>query len=135
VRLFKSLINVGSTFSCLTQSILKDQIGRNIFTYVDGIHKGKVLGYLVSRKGIEANPDRIRPITEMHQLQKVKEVQKLTGRITALNMFILKSVKRCLPFLKVLRGGRGFAWAQSKELHSKTSNHTRQTSPPCLAQP
>jgi hypothetical protein len=33
----EGLKNVGSTFSCPTKKILEDQMGRNIFTYVDGI--------------------------------------------------------------------------------------------------
>jgi hypothetical protein len=44
-----------------------------------------VLGCLVSMKGIEANPDKIRAITHMQPLQNRKEVQKLIGRIAALN--------------------------------------------------
>jgi hypothetical protein len=63
---------------------------------------GKVLGYLVSRKVIEANPDKIKAIAEMHLPQIVKEVQKLTNRIAALNGFISKSAKCSLPFLNVL---------------------------------
>jgi hypothetical protein len=37
VRMPKGLKNVGSTFSRLTKKILEDQMGRNIFTYVDDI--------------------------------------------------------------------------------------------------
>jgi hypothetical protein len=33
----EGLKNVGSTFSRLTKKILEDQMGRNIFTYVDDI--------------------------------------------------------------------------------------------------
>jgi hypothetical protein len=38
------------------------------------IHRGKVLGYLFSRKGIEANPYKNRAIAEMHPTRTVKEV-------------------------------------------------------------
>jgi hypothetical protein len=51
---------------------------------VFGIHKGKVLGCLVSTKGIEANPDKIRALVEMQDPVSVKDVQKLTGRVAAL---------------------------------------------------
>jgi hypothetical protein len=44
-----------------------------------GITRGKVLGCLVSTKGIEANPDKIRAITQMQLPQSRKDVQKLTG--------------------------------------------------------
>jgi hypothetical protein len=58
------------------------------------------------------NPNKIRPIVEMHPPHTMKEVQKLTGHIAALNRFISKSVKRSLSFLKVMRGAKDFAWAQ-----------------------
>jgi hypothetical protein len=82
----------------------------NLEKCVFGIHMGNVLGYIVSRNGIEANPNKIRAIAEMHPPQIVKEVQKLTCRITAGNRFILKSAEHNLPFLKVLRGPKNFAW-------------------------
>jgi hypothetical protein len=52
---------------------------------VFGITKGKVIGCLVSTKGIEANPDKINAITQMQPPQSRKDVQKLTGRIASLN--------------------------------------------------
>lgn len=63
---------------------------------------GKVLGYIVSRKGIKANPNKIKAIVEMHPPQTVKEVQKLIDRIAAMNRVISKSVECSLPFQKVL---------------------------------
>jgi hypothetical protein len=39
-----------------------------------------------------------------------KEVQRLTGRIAALNRFISKSVERNLPFFKALKGGDKIEW-------------------------
>jgi hypothetical protein len=38
------------------------------------IHKEKVLGCLVSKKGIEANPDKIRALVEMQDPVSVKDV-------------------------------------------------------------
>jgi len=45
-----------------------------------------------------------------------KEVQKLTGRIAALNRFISKLTECSLPFFKALRGGDKVEWGpeQSK---------------------
>jgi hypothetical protein len=138
--------NVGSTFPRLTKSILKNQMGRNIFTYVDnivvasknkeehlldlveifanmrkarlclnpekcifGVQQGKILGYLVSHRGIEANPVMIQAIMDMAPLQSTRDVQRLTGRLTALNIFISRSTKWSLPFLKTLRRAKDFA--------------------------
>jgi hypothetical protein len=52
---------------------------------VFGVSRGKLLGCLVSVKGIEANPDKINAIACMKPLGSRKEVQRLTGRIAALN--------------------------------------------------
>jgi hypothetical protein len=75
---------------------------------VFGILKGKVLGCLVPTKGIEANPDKIRALMEMQDLVSVKDVQKLTGRVAALNRFIPRAAERSLPFFQVLRSARNF---------------------------
>jgi polyhydroxyalkanoate synthesis regulator phasin len=57
---------------------------------------------LVSTKGIEASPDKIKAILLMQSLQTRKELQKLTGRIAVLNRFIAKLAERILPFFSVL---------------------------------
>ena len=49
---------------------------------------GKFLGFMVSQRGIEANPDKIRAIMEMAPPRNVKEVQSLNGKIAALNRFV-----------------------------------------------
>jgi polyhydroxyalkanoate synthesis regulator phasin len=57
---------------------------------------------LVSTKGIEASPNKIKAILLMQSLQTRKELQKLTGRIAVLNRFIAKLAERILPFFSVL---------------------------------
>jgi hypothetical protein len=78
---------------------------------VFGVTSGKVLGCLVSFKGIEANLDKIRVIIQMKNQQSRKDVQKSTGRIVALNRFIAKLAEQNLPFFAVLRGFTNFEWA------------------------
>ena len=80
-----------------------------------GVTKGKMLGYIISSEGIKANPDKTRAIMTMAEPKNKKEVQKLTGRIAALNRFISKSAERSLPFFQALRGGDNFEWG-SKQL-------------------
>jgi hypothetical protein len=75
---------------------------------VFGIHKGKVLRCLVLTKGIEANPDKIKALIEMQDPVSMKDVQKLTGRVAALNRFIPKAAERSLPFFQVLRSSKNF---------------------------
>jgi hypothetical protein len=75
---------------------------------VFGVRQGKILGYLVLHRGIEANPTKIQAIIDMAPPQSTKVVQQLTGRLAALNRFISKSAERSLPFLKTLRGVKDF---------------------------
>jgi hypothetical protein len=111
LRMPEGLCNAGLTFCRMTKAVLKDQVDKNVLSYVDDIivvskkrttyisdlaetfsnmceaqlklnpekcifrvTRGKVLGCLVSMKGIEANPDKIRAITQMQPPQTRKEV-------------------------------------------------------------
>jgi hypothetical protein len=82
---------------------------------VFSIHKGKFLGCLVSTKGIEANPDKIKALVEMQDPVSVKDVQKLTGRVAALNRFIPRATERSLPFFQVLRSAKNFQWSKTQK--------------------
>jgi hypothetical protein len=99
LRMLEGLCIVGPTFCRMTKVALKDQVSRNVLSYVDdivvaskkkiayisdlietfanmrearlklnlekcvfGVMRGKFLRCLVSTKGIEANPDKIKAI-------------------------------------------------------------------------
>jgi hypothetical protein len=107
--MLEGLKNVEPTFYRMTKVILREQMERNVFAYVDdivvarrkketqlqdlaetfgnmrkaqlelnlekcvfGVNRGKVLGYLVSIKGIKDNPDKIKAIVYMKPLQSRK---------------------------------------------------------------
>jgi hypothetical protein len=53
-----------------------------------GVPSGKLLGFIISNRGIEANPVKIMAITDMEAPATIKDVQKLTGCMAALNKFI-----------------------------------------------
>ena len=61
------------------------------------VPKGKLLGYMVSERGIEANRDRITAITNMGPIHGVKGVQRLTGCLAALSRFIARLGEQGLP--------------------------------------
>jgi hypothetical protein len=65
-------------------------------------------------KGIEANPDKINAIIDMKPMGSRKEVQRLTGRIAALNQFMAKVTERSISFFKVLRGSDTFEWGSEQ---------------------
>ena len=53
-----------------------------------GVGPGKFLGYMVTHRGIEVNPDQIKAINNLRSPRNPKEVQKLIGMVVALNRFI-----------------------------------------------
>ena len=72
----------------------------------------KLLGFMVSLRGIESNPEKVQAILEMASLKTVKEVQ-ITGRIAALNRIVSKATDKCLPFFKTLK--QTFVWTDKCE--------------------
>jgi hypothetical protein len=118
--------DLAETFANLRAANLRLNPEKCIF----GIHKGKVLGCLVSTKGIEANPNKIKALIEMQDSVSVKDVQKLTGRVAALNRFIPRAAERSLPFFQVLRSSKNFQWSETqkqafRELKYYLSNMTK----------
>ena len=72
-----------------------------------GVSAGKFLGFMITQRGIEANPEKIQAIVEMKSPTSVNEVQKLTGRLAALNRFLSKSAERTVPQWMGLARGHG----------------------------
>ena len=67
------------------------------------VPSGILLGNNVSRRGIEANPEKIAAVTNMKPPTYVKDVQKLTGCMAALSHFISHLGEKGLPFFKLLK--------------------------------
>jgi hypothetical protein len=55
---------------------------------VFGVSAGQLLGFIVSHRGIEANPEKIKAILEISQPNDLKDVQRLTGCMAAASRFI-----------------------------------------------
>jgi hypothetical protein len=82
---------------------------------VFGVSAGKLLGFLVSHRGIEANPEKIKEIETMRPPARIKDVQKLMGSMAALSRFISRLAERALPFFKLLRKFGPFSWTKEAE--------------------
>jgi hypothetical protein len=74
------------------------------------VPSGKLLDFIISHCDIEANPEKISAITSMKAPTCIKDMQKLTGCMAALNRFISKLGERGLPFFKLLKHPEKFAW-------------------------
>ena len=77
-----------------------------------GIGSGKFLGYMVTHRGIEVNPDQIKAINNLGFPRNPKEVQKLTGMAATLNRFISRSADRCRHFFLLINKWKGFEWTE-----------------------
>jgi hypothetical protein len=82
---------------------------------VFGVSAGKLLGFLVSHRGIKANPDKILAIEAMRPPARLEDVQRLTGSLAALSRFISRLAERALPFFKLMRGSGPFTWTEEAE--------------------
>ena len=67
----------------------------------------------------------------MSSPRSVKDIQKLTGWIVALNRFIFRSVDKCLPFFKLLKNSTRFVWDDQCE-EAFTNLKAYLSSPPFL---
>ena len=98
------LRDLNETFDTLRSYNMKLIPGKCAF----GVTAGKFMGFMVSQRGIEAKPDKIRTIMEMKPPKNVKEVQSLNGKVVALNRFVSRATDKCLPFFRTLK--KSFEW-------------------------
>ena len=75
-----------------------------------GVGAGKFLGYPITDRGIEINPDQINVVKRLKPPSNPKKVQILTGMLATLNRFISKFADRCQPFYQLLKKWKGFQW-------------------------
>ena len=68
-----------------------------------GVSAGKLLGFLVSNRGIEANPEKIQAIMSLAKPACMNDVQRLAGRIAALSRFISRLREKAIPLYQMLK--------------------------------
>jgi hypothetical protein len=89
------------------------------------------LGFLVSHRGIEAKPDKIRAIEEIKPPQKLKDIQRLTGCLAALGRFIACLGEKAMPFFKLMKKSGEFKWTpEADEAFATLKRYL--TSPPVM---
>ena len=69
-----------------------------------------LLGFIVSERGIEANPEKISAITRMGPIQNIKGVQRIIVCLAALSRFISRLGERGLPLYRLLKKADHFEW-------------------------
>ena len=103
--------DLDETFANLRKINLKLNPEKCVF----GVPSGKLLGFFVSQRGIEANPDKIKAIEQIEAPKRVKDVQRLAGCVAALSRFISRSAERALPFFKILKKAGPMKWTPEAE--------------------
>ena len=78
------LEDIAETFANLRRYQMKLNPAKCTF----GVPAGRLLGYLVSARGIEANPDKITAIQAMEPPAGLRDVQKFTGCLASLSRFL-----------------------------------------------
>jgi hypothetical protein len=80
------MADLAETFANMRDARLRLNPKKCVF----GVRQGKILGYLVSHRGIEANPTKIQAILNMTPPQSARDVQRLTKQIGRLEQVHFK---------------------------------------------
>jgi hypothetical protein len=101
---------------------------------VFGIPRGMLLVFVVSERGIEANPEKISAIMDMGPIKNLKGVQRVTGYLAALSRFIARLGECSLPLYKLMKKSDHFTWTpEAQEALDSLKNMLK--SPPILTAP
>jgi len=96
-------------------TIAKHKLKLNPKKCVFGVEAGKFLGFLLTERGIEANPDKCATIIAMRSPTSVKKVHQLTGRMVALSRFVSTEGDRRHPYFQCLKRNNRFVWTNECE--------------------
>ncbi|RDX67363.1 Retrovirus-related Pol polyprotein from transposon 17.6, partial [Mucuna pruriens] len=118
---------LGRVFHILREHRLRLNPNKCLF----GVRAGKFLGFMLTERGIEANPEKCQAVANMRSPRSIKEVQQFMGKVTALARFISKAAETATPLFATLKKGGRFTWTDECEeafLHLKAMMAT----PPVL---
>nr|KYP64516.1 Transposon Ty3-G Gag-Pol polyprotein [Cajanus cajan] len=94
----------------ILQQVKKFNMRLNPEKCVFGVQGGKFLGFMITCRGIEANPDKCQALLNMRSPQNHKEMQRLTGRLASLSRFIPKLAEKAKPIFNLLKKPKDFHW-------------------------
>jgi len=129
------LKNVGATYQQAMVALFHDMMHKEIKVYMDDMiaksrteeeqlvnfrklfeklwklfKSGKLLGFIVSQKGIEVDLDKVKAILEMPKLRTEKQVQGFLGHLNYIARFISQFTATCEPLFKLLRKNQSIQW-------------------------
>ena len=86
--------------------LMKNRMKLNSTKCTFRVSSEKVLGFLITQKGIEVNQEQVRAFQNLPQPKSLKDIQKLIERVAVLGRFIFRSIDKCLPFYNLLKGNK-----------------------------
>ena len=105
------IVDLQETFDNLRKYNMKLNPGKCFF----GVPAGKLLGFIVSERGLEVNPEKIRAIMDIKKPTCLKDVQRLIGAATAVSRFISRLGDKALPLYRLLKKTKTFVWTEEAD--------------------
>jgi hypothetical protein len=93
-------------FDCLRANGVKLNPEKCVF----GVPRGMLLGYIVSQRGIEPNPEEVTALERMGLIRDLKGVQNVLGCLAALSRFISQLGEKGLALYRLLKKHEHFSW-------------------------
>jgi len=87
----------------LFKRLRKYQLRLNPANCTFEVKLGKLLGFIVSQKGIEVDLEKVKAILEMPELHTERQVRGFLGRLNYISKFISQLTATCEPLFKLLR--------------------------------
>ena len=75
-----------------------------------GVSSGKLLVHIISRRGIEVDPKKIKAITKMSPLTNLNQLRSLQGKIQAVRRFICQLIDKITPMSHFVKNEVEFKW-------------------------
>ncbi|XP_052490856.1 uncharacterized protein LOC128043076 [Gossypium raimondii] len=94
----------------LFMRLRKFQLKLNLAKCTFGVRSGKLLGFVVSEKGIEIDPDKVRAIQELPPPRTQKEVRGFLERLNYIARFISQLTEKCDPIFRLLKKHNPSVW-------------------------
>jgi hypothetical protein len=77
-----------------------------------GVLTGQLLGYIVSQRGIKANPSKIKAIEALEPPTELRDVQKFAGCLASLSRFVSWLGEKAMPLYQLMKKTNHFLWSQ-----------------------
>ena len=112
----------------------KYDMNLNTSKFAFGVSADKFLGFMVTQRRIEVNPDKIKVVMETSALSSKKELQCLIDRLVALGRFIARFMDKLRFFFLMLKEAGMTGWTEDYQSAFEKIKHYL-TQPPILSSP